>query len=135
MKELTLCPRCRRPLVGQEEVHAVRGVLYCSRECAIQDITEDYIMNAKAMAIEDYDSEGEVVATHEVLKAELQQVRVTLTITKVINLPADLTEADAVGEACSLVNRGLVTLDVDDCDDSSFTYELVKKNNSKYEDV
>lgn len=131
--ELTPCTRCKRPLVGQEEIHAVRGSLYCSKTCAVADIMEDYLMNAKEMAIEAYNDEAEIVRTEDVLGEDLQEVKITMTLTKVIKLPKDLSEAEAVSEACSLYNQGLVILDVDDCDESNIVYELVKNDNSSCE--
>ena len=67
---MTLCGNCQKPLKDFEEVHAVDGILYCSRECAIDDIMNDIIMNAKASAIEVYDCDAEVVATEDILKDE-----------------------------------------------------------------
>lgn len=68
---LTLCGHCFKPLKDCAEVHAVSGTLYCSRECAIADITNDIIMNAKESAIEAYACLAEVVATAEILKDEM----------------------------------------------------------------
>lgn len=68
---MTLCGHCQKPLREFDEVHAVQGILYCSRECAIDDITNDIIMNAKEAAIEAYACEAEVVATTEILKDEM----------------------------------------------------------------
>lgn len=69
---MTLCGHCHKPLIGFAEVHAVKGILYCSRECAIDDINNDIIMNAKEAAIEEYACCAEIVATTEVLKDELR---------------------------------------------------------------
>lgn len=71
-REYTLCLRCKKPLVACEEVHAVKGSLYCSRECAVLDIMDDYILNAKELAVEAYDSEAEVVQTTDILSDELE---------------------------------------------------------------
>jgi len=128
--ELSRCPVCKRVLVGQELVHAIDGQLFCSKTCAVQHLTDDYILNAKEMALEAYASNAELVATEDVLGEDLQEVRVTLTCTKVIKLPADLTEAEAVCEASSLWTKGLLCMDPEDCDESSITYELVKEDNS-----
>lgn len=68
---MTLCGHCQKPLKDFDEVHAVHGILYCSRECAIADITNDIIMNAKEAAIEAYACGAEIVATEEILKDEM----------------------------------------------------------------
>ena len=68
---MTLCGHCHKPLKDFKEVHAVKGILYCSRACAIDDITNDIIMNAKEAAIEEYASCAEVVATEEILADEM----------------------------------------------------------------
>lgn len=68
---MTLCGHCHKPLKDFEEVHAVKGILYCSCECAIDDLTNDIIMNAKEAAKEEYASCAEIVATAEILKDEM----------------------------------------------------------------
>lgn len=68
---MTLCGNCHKPLKDFAEVHAVSGILYCTRECAIEDITNDIIMNAKEAALEAYASCAEVVATVEILADEM----------------------------------------------------------------
>jgi len=135
MKELTRCPRCNRMLVGQEEVHAYRGQLYCSKNCAVQDITDDYIQNAKEMAIEAYDSEAEIVSATDVLKEDLLAIKITVSCTRIINVPANLPKDEAIKEAAQLYNDGLVPVEPDDCDDMSVTYELVKEENSECEEA
>lgn len=68
---MTRCICCNKPLKDFEEVHAVRGMLYCSRECAISAITDDMVMNANDAAIEEYESCAEVVATRDILANEM----------------------------------------------------------------
>lgn len=71
MKEFTRCANCDTVLKDLAEVHAVRGILYCSRECAIEGMVNDTIMSAKEIAIEDYNSCAEVVATRDILANEM----------------------------------------------------------------
>lgn len=130
MKELTRCMMCGRVLVGQEEVHAVKGSLYCSKACAIDDLTNDYITNAKELAAEEYNSLAEIVRTEDVLSEDLQEVEITVVCKKVIKLPADLSAEDALNEAEKLYKEGLVVIDQYDCDNVEVTYELVTKENS-----
>ena len=68
---MTLCGNCHKPLKDFDEVHAVDGILYCSKECAIEDLTNNIIMNAKSAAIEIYDCDAEVVATEDIMKDEM----------------------------------------------------------------
>lgn len=68
---MTVCEHCKKPLAELEEVHAYRGSLYCSKECTIKDIMNDYIMNAKELAIEDYVCCAEIVATSDILADEI----------------------------------------------------------------
>lgn len=130
MKELTRCPRCNRILVSHDEVHAVRGQLYCSETCAILDITDDYIQNAKELAKEDYASLAEIVSVKDVLKEELQTVELTVTCKKRIHLPANLSKEDALIEARQLYDDGLVVAEPDDCDEFTVTCALVDRDNS-----
>ena len=134
MKELNKCARCGRVLVGQEEVHAIRGSLYCSKNCAVQDIMDDYLMNAKEMAIEEYDNEAEVVRTEDVLAEDLQTVEIVVTCKKRIKLPADLTKAEALAQAAQLYAEGLVAAEPGDCDDYTIEYTLVSEDNSVNEE-
>lgn len=131
--DLTKCKRCGQVLVHHEEIHAVRGDLYCSKSCAIDDIMDDYIMNAKELAIEAYDSEAEVVSSADILAEDLQEVKITLTCTKIIKLPRNLSEYDALREAYDLWNQGVVAIDADECDDYHVVCELVKNDNSTHD--
>lgn len=134
MKELTRCPRCNRVLVSHEEVHAVKGQLYCSETCAILDITDDYIQNAKEMAKEDYASMAEIVRVEDVLKEDLQTVEVTVMCKKRISLPASLSKEEAIIEARQLYDDGLVVVETDDCDEFTVVCTLVDRDNSEQED-
>ena len=130
MKELTRCPQCKRPLVGHEEVHAIDGLLFCSKNCAVSHITEDYLMNAREMALEDYASEAEVVRTDDVLKNELQTVEIIVTCRKRIHLPINMSREEACHEARNLHDEGLVIVEPDDCEEIDVEYKLVEDENS-----
>lgn len=130
MKELTLCPRCRKPLVSHEEVHAIEGELYCSKHCAVLELTEQNIRNARENAIEEYLEKAEVVSIADVLKEDLQTIEISVTCTKRIHLPANLTKEEACHEARRLHDEGLVVVEPDDCEEITVKYELVKDENS-----
>lgn len=132
MKNLNLCPRCKVPLVSHEEVHAINGELYCSKRCAVASIMDEILLNAKEMAIEEYDSKAEVVSVHDVLGEDLQTVEVVVACMKRIKLPKNLAEAEAIAEAKSLYDSGLVVVEPDDCDEVIITCELVKDENSEH---
>lgn len=134
MKELNKCPRCGSVLISHETVHALNGELYCSRNCAIRDTAEILMKNSEGlthnMAVEAakgiYEDEAEVVATHDTLAEDFQEVRVSVTFTKIIKLPKDLSEDKAKEVAEHLWNESLVTPDYDDHDEMRFDCELVK---------
>lgn len=132
MKALTLCKKCQRPLVAHEEIHAVKGQLYCSKSCAVYDIMDEYIMNAHELATEDYASMAEIVRAEDVLSEDLQTVEVIVTCRKYIKLPADLTEEKAIREARQLYDDGLVVAEPGDCDEILVVCKLVKEDNSKH---
>lgn len=128
MKKLTKCTRCERILVSQEEVHAVRGGLYCSKTCAINDLMDDLITNAKALAIEAYDSEAEVVSSEDILSEDLQEVKLTVSYTKVVKVPKNLSKEEAIIEVLDAYHEGLVVAEEGDCDYSDVKCELVTDN-------
>lgn len=55
------CVHCESDLRLAKEIHVVMGEHFCSKECAIQHLTNENIMNAKALAIEHYNDCAEVV--------------------------------------------------------------------------
>ena len=130
MKELTKCPNCGRPLVSHEQVHAVSGGLYCSKSCAINYIMNDYLMNAKEMAIETYNAEAEIVSTEDILKEDLQEVAITVTCTKIVRLPVTLSEQEAIDTIMSMYHEGLLVVEADDCDTVDARCTLVSNENS-----
>lgn len=134
MQELNKCPRCGHVLISHETVHALNGELYCSRDCAIRD-TADMLIKADSnmkhnAAIEAakviYSNEAEVVATEDVLSEDFQEVRISVTFTKIIKLPKDLSEEKAREVAEHLWNESLVAPDYDNHDEMRFECELVK---------
>ena len=116
MKEMTKCLNCGRILVSHEEVHAVRGGLYCSRACSISHIMNDIMSNAREHAIEIYNDEAEVVRTEDILSEDLQEVRITVSCTKVLKMPRNLTAEQAISEVTTMYNEGLLIVDTEDCD-------------------
>ncbi len=134
MPELNKCPRCGHVLISHETVHALNGELYCSRNCAIRD-TADVIMKANGnlthnQAIEAakvvYDEGAEIVATEDTLAEDFQEVRVSVTFTKIIKLPKNLSKEKAMKVAEHLWNESMVTPDYDDHDEMHFECELVE---------
>lgn len=131
MKRLNLCPQCKTPLVHHEEIHALNGELYCSKNCAVLHTMDDIILNAREAAIEEYDSNAEVVSSRDVLGEDLQTIEITVCCMKRIWVPKNLTEAEAIAEAKKLYQDSRVAVEPDDCTESVVTYELVRDENSE----
>lgn len=135
MPELNKCPRCGRVLISHETVHALNGKLYCSRDCTIRHVAEALmeidVNLAHNQAIEEakgiYDSEAEVVSTEDTLAEDFQEVRVSVTFTKIVKLPKNLSREKAMEVAEHLWNESLITPDYDDHDEMHFDCELVKR--------
>lgn len=133
MQELNKCPRCHHVLISHETAHALNGELYCSRNCAIRD-TAEILMKADGNLTHDkaveaakvvYDNEAEVVSTEDTLAEDFQEVRVSVTFTKVIKLPKNLSKEKAMEVAEHLWNESIVAPDYDDHDEMRFDCELV----------
>ena len=61
----TKCAYCDTHLGGNDSIHSAYGKLYCSERCAIHDIMDDIIINAKEAAIEQYNDGVEIVTARE----------------------------------------------------------------------
>jgi hypothetical protein len=92
---------------------------------------DDIILNVKAMAIESYESNAEVVSIHDVLKEDLQTVEIVVSCMTRVCLPKNMSEAEAIAEATKMYKDGLVLVEPDECDEMIFKCELVKEENSK----
>ena len=60
------CAQCNKPLSGCDEIHAVEGSLYCSKECAIDARMELIINSAKEQAAEWYNDYAETVTPADI---------------------------------------------------------------------
>ena len=60
------CAHCDTLLNTCEEIHAVEGKLYCSKECAINGRIDEIVLNSKEVAIEWYNDYAEVVSPAEI---------------------------------------------------------------------
>lgn len=138
------CPRCGSVLVAHETAHAVDGKLWCSRDCAIRDLTGKFLQDASTVkryneahqiACDYYDERAEVVDTETVLAEDLQEVQIAVTCFKTIKLPKCLSEDKAKEVAEKLWNDGIVVAEPGDCDDVRFECELVRKCNSSCDEV
>ena len=132
MKELTKCSFCGRPLVSYEQVHAVRGGLYCSEKCAKADIKQDVVATAIERAQEIYDTEAEILNTEDILSEDLQEVKIIVSHVTVIKLPKNLSKEEAMKEALDLYHEGLVVAEPDDCSYTDVKCELVEDENSPH---
>lgn len=64
--EPTRCHHCRKDLSTVSEVHAAEGMLFCSRQCAIDHQVEVLIASVKEQAAEWYNEYAEVVAPEDI---------------------------------------------------------------------
>lgn len=137
------CPRCGSILVAHETAQAVGGKLYCSRHCAVLDLTDRFLQDIMAskryqeameVAKEYFDECAETVRTEDVLAEDLQEVQIAVTYYRTIKLPKCMSEAKAKEVAEKLWNDGLVLVEPDECDDVQFECELVKRHNSSCEE-
>lgn len=61
-----VCAHCNRPLVECDEVHAVEGYLFCSKDCAINSCIDQVIDSAKEHAAEWYNAYAEIVTPADI---------------------------------------------------------------------
>ena len=66
LTETDVCMYCEKDLRTVDEIHAVEGQLYCSKECAIKAQTEVIIASAKDTAQEWYDDCAEIVTPKDI---------------------------------------------------------------------
>jgi len=55
------CNQCEKELLVGDEVHKMGDETFCSRECAVTYIAHEIAMNAKEMAIEQYEEQAEIL--------------------------------------------------------------------------
>ena len=58
------CAHCHEELHG--ELHAVKGLLYCSKRCAVEHLTQDIIRSAEFEALKAYDEAAETVQASDI---------------------------------------------------------------------
>lgn len=66
MIKTSRCEHCNCNLAREKEVHVVEGINFCSKRCAIEHLTDDIILNAKELAIEEYNDKVEIVVPSDV---------------------------------------------------------------------
>lgn len=141
MQELNKCPKCGQLLVAHEEIIAMHGELYCSRNCAIHALADDLrpkhpllkhntLVNMAKLIFAD---EAELVTAEDVLGEDLQEVQIAVTYYKTIKLPRTMSEDKMKEVAEKLWQDGTVCAEPDDCDDFSFDCALVKDRNSEHD--
>lgn len=135
------CPRCGSILVAHETAQAVGGTIYCSRHCAVLDITDSLLQSTMAgkshneateVAKEYFDECAETVCTEDVLGEDLQDVQIAVTFFKTIKIPKCLSRDKALEVVEKMWNDGIITAEPGDCDDVQFECELVNRDNSSH---
>lgn len=66
---MTECAHCHRPLREVEEIHAVLGELFCSKECAVEHLESEIRQHVHRFALRRYLDNAEIVGT-DILKGE-----------------------------------------------------------------
>lgn len=66
---MTECAHCHRPLREVEEIHAVLGELFCSKECAVEHLELEIRLRAHRFALRLCLDNAEIVGT-DILKGE-----------------------------------------------------------------
>lgn len=66
LTESDVCMYCEKDLRAVDEIHAVEGLLYCSKECAIKAQTEIIIASAEDAATEWYNDCAEIVTPKDI---------------------------------------------------------------------
>lgn len=66
LTESDVCALCHKDLRTVNEIHAVEGQLFCSKECAIEMQTNIIVMSARDTATEWYNDCAEVVTPKDI---------------------------------------------------------------------
>lgn len=61
-----VCMYCRKDLRTVDEIHTTEGMLFCSKQCAIDHYTDEIIKNAKGSATAMYNDFAEVVTPDDI---------------------------------------------------------------------
>lgn len=63
---MTECKHCHMDLSKVEEVHAVQGDLFCSKECAVEHIADTIVRSATKRAFDIYNNCAETVLPSDI---------------------------------------------------------------------
>ena len=106
---MTECKFCHKPLEDTEELHAMYGMLFCSKACAVAYNEREIIRNARDTAEEEYSEAAEIVATKDVLPKQKFSISVAELLETVVEIEAS-SEAEAVAIAEKQWHDGRINL-------------------------
>lgn len=123
---MTKCMHCGRDLAEVEEIYAVSGNLYCSEDCAIEDLTQEIMFNAQEQATEMFKDLHEIVTPEDIgierAKLETYEVYVTETLRKIVRVEA-CSKEDARSKVQDMYYNETLVLGADDYDCTEFWME------------
>ena len=64
--EGNVCRHCKKDLRKVKEIHAVEGMHYCTKECAIFDQMDIIVLSAKSLATQWYEEGAEIVTPEDI---------------------------------------------------------------------
>lgn len=114
------CKFCHKNLEELEEVHAMYGMLFCSKTCAVAYNEREIIRNAHDVAEEDYCDAAEIVSTKDIMPKAKFMVSVVELLERTVEIEA-VNEFEAVATAEGMWNDSAICLTADDFSHVSFT--------------
>lgn len=110
---MTECKFCHKPLENTEELHAMYGMLFCSKACAVAYNGREIIRSAYVTAEEEYSEAAEIVATKDALPKQKFSISVAELLETLVEIEAS-SEAEAVAIAEKQWHEGRINLGAED---------------------
>lgn len=106
---MTECKFCHKPLEDTEELHAMYGMLFCSKACAVAYNEREIIRSARDTAEEEYSEAAKIVATKDALPKQKFSISVAELLETIVEIEAS-SEAEAVAIAEKQWQEGRINL-------------------------
>lgn len=123
---MTECMHCHRNLAEVDEIYAVSGNLYCSEDCAIEDLTQEIMFHAQEQATEMFSDLHEIVTPEDIgiehVTLGTYEVFVTETLRRVVQVEA-YSNDDALNKVQAMYYGETLVLDASDMDSVEFWIE------------
>lgn len=117
---MNICKYCHKSLDDLEELHAMYGMLFCSKTCAVAYNEREIIRNARDTAEEEYSDVAEIVSTKDIMPKAKFMVSVVELLERTVEIEA-VNELEAVATAEDMWNDSAICLTADDFSHVSFT--------------